>query len=216
VATSNVHELGQDKRDPYHHGALREALIDAGVQLAREGGPDAIVLREVARRIGVSPNAAYRHFHALPELLDAIADEARDELARAVEIELTQLRPTGDAQADALTYLLVSGQGYVHFALAEPGLFATAWSRPKGHSDPGEPAAGGNAIGDLLEHALGQLVAIGLLAESERATAFLTAWSAAHGLSALLLGPLRDLPAAEREAMIVDSLTLVCRGLTHR
>ena len=49
-------------RRSYRHGDLRRALLDAGVALAREGGPDAVVLREATRRAGVVPNAAYRHF----------------------------------------------------------------------------------------------------------------------------------------------------------
>ena len=49
-------------RATYRHGDLRQALLDAGLAMAREGGPDAVVLREATRRAGVSPNAAYRHF----------------------------------------------------------------------------------------------------------------------------------------------------------
>src|ERR1700755_3531565 len=111
---------------PYHHGSLRSALVDAGVQLAREGGPGAIVLREVARRIGVSPNAAYRHFADLPELSDAVADAALAALADSMRRELAAL--AGD---DPLMALLAVGRGYVHFALDEPGLFAAAFSRAK-------------------------------------------------------------------------------------
>ncbi|MGB7867270.1 MAG: TetR family transcriptional regulator, partial [Mycobacterium sp.] len=51
-----------DEKAGYHHGDLRAALIDAGLQLTRAGGPDALTIREATRRVGVSPNAAYRHF----------------------------------------------------------------------------------------------------------------------------------------------------------
>ena len=119
--------------DPgYHHGSLRAALIDAGVQLAREGGPGAIVLREVARRIGVSPNAAYRHFTDLPELSDAVADAATRCSRR---IDAGRARRVTDSD-DPLSRLWAVGRGYVHFALAEPGLFAAAFSRAKEHLDP--------------------------------------------------------------------------------
>ena len=59
-------------RRSYRHGDLRRALLDAGVALAREGGPDAVVLREATRRAGVVPNAAYRHFAGRQALLDAV------------------------------------------------------------------------------------------------------------------------------------------------
>jgi hypothetical protein len=49
-------------RTTFRHGDLRRALLMAGIELAREGGQDAIVLREATRRAGVVPNAAYRHY----------------------------------------------------------------------------------------------------------------------------------------------------------
>src|SRR6266516_6390251 len=114
------------KHTPYHHGNLRNALVQAGTELAREGGPSAIVLREAARRVGVSANAAYRHFSALPELVEAVAFEALSALARSMEAELAKCRRTGDAGQDAIDRLDAVGRGYIHFALNEPGLFATA------------------------------------------------------------------------------------------
>jgi AcrR family transcriptional regulator len=198
---------------PYHHGSLRSALIDAGVQLAREGGPAAIVLREVARRIGVSPNAAYRHFADLPELSDAVADAARAALADSMRRELTALLD-GD---DPLIALLAVGRGYVHFALEEPGLFAAAFSRAKDHMDPvHETPDGQRTASGLLHDALDGLAAAGLLAPQDRDAAVTMAWASVHGLSMLLLGPLAAISPADREPMIDATLALVCRGLTSR
>ena len=59
-------------RTTYHHGVLRAALVEAGLALAREGGPQAVVLREATRRAGVAPNAAYRHFSGHPALFEAV------------------------------------------------------------------------------------------------------------------------------------------------
>jgi len=64
------------ERSTYRHGDLRRALLEAGIQLARAGGPDAVVLREATRRAGVVPNAAYRHFASRWELLQAVRSAA--------------------------------------------------------------------------------------------------------------------------------------------
>ncbi len=63
-------------RSTYHHGDLRRALLTATFELARAGGPEAVVLREATRRVGVVPNAAYRHFADRPTLLSSVCDAA--------------------------------------------------------------------------------------------------------------------------------------------
>src|SRR5881227_386295 len=73
-------------------GAVRAALIEAGVELARAGGPDAVVLREVTRMVGVVPNAAYRHFADRDALRAAVRDEAVAELARRMADGMSQVR----------------------------------------------------------------------------------------------------------------------------
>src|SRR3546814_15850587 len=87
------------KRETYRHGDLRRALLEAAVELARKGGKDAIMLREVTRQAGVSPNAAYRHFADLKSLLNAAAMAAPAELASVMEKELARLKP-GPSKAD--------------------------------------------------------------------------------------------------------------------
>ena len=205
------------KNVPYHHGNLRRALVAAAVELAREGGPTAIVLREVARRVGVSPNAAYRHFTGLPDLLDNVAWAGLAALARSMEAELAASTPQPDARSEAINRLRAVGRGYVHFALSEPGLFATAFSH---RSEPKEPEA---CVGDsglspdqLLSEALDGLIAAGLMPVEEKAAAGTMAWAGVHGLSTLLLGPLADVPRGERELMIDATLFLIRRGLVTR
>jgi AcrR family transcriptional regulator len=209
-----------DPRPPYHHGDLRRALVAAGSELAREGGPSAIVLREAARRVGVSPTAAYRHFSALPELVGAVAAEAMSALARTMEAELAKSGLTGDPGIDALIRLGAVGRGYVHFALSEPGLFATAFSR---HPDGGSPVDGPRGTGDsglapweLLGQALDGMRDVGLLDAADREAAATHAWAAVHGLSQLLLGPLAGQDQAQRETVIDACLDLICRGLLTR
>ena len=83
----------------YHHGDLRMALIDAGLHLTRAGGPDALTIREATRRVGVSPNAAYRHFADRDELLAAVCTAAMRELAdrMAAGVALSSPLPNGSS-----------------------------------------------------------------------------------------------------------------------
>ena len=71
----DIEEISEARR-PYHHGNLRETLIDAGTELARTGGPTAVVLRAVSREANVSHNAAYRHFADHEDLLAAVSANA--------------------------------------------------------------------------------------------------------------------------------------------
>jgi AcrR family transcriptional regulator len=222
------------KHQPYHHGNLRHALVQAGIELAREGGPSAIVLREAARRVGVSPNAAYRHFSALPDLVEAVAFDALSALARSMETELAKCRPTGHAGRDAIGRLDAVGRGYIHFALSEPGLFATAFAprkttahpghapvRPGDHaaqSGDGTPGAGESGLrpGELLEQALDGMLDAGVLDAADRTIAATNAWAAVHGLSGLLLGPMAGQAPSAQETLIDAFLDLVGRGLITR
>src|ERR1700746_300198 len=104
------------ERSTYRHGDLRRALLEAGIELARHGGPDAVVLREATRRAGVVPNAAYRHFASRRERLQAVRSAARAELAAAMERELASL-PAGVDPADfARARLRAVGTAYMRFA----------------------------------------------------------------------------------------------------
>src|SRR5689334_10626149 len=152
------------RRAPYHHGNLRAALIDAGVELAREGGPDAIVVREASRRVGVSHNAAYRHFPGRDELLKAVGERCMSELAQLMERLIAEVPDDGDPLELALRRLRATGSAYVQFALTEPGLFRTAFSVP----DRLAPLGPGEGVGDsglgpygLLSAQLDRLEAVG-------------------------------------------------------
>ena len=129
MTTTKACTVGSRKpRLTYRHGDLRRALVDAGIALARGGGPDAVVLREATRRAGVVPNAAYRHFASRDELLQAVRASALAALALAMVDELHRLPPPGDAVAFARANLRAIGAAYIGFAQKEPGLFRTAFA----------------------------------------------------------------------------------------
>ena len=73
---------------PYHHGDLRRVLIDAALKLAEEGGPEAVSVREAARRAGVSPGAPFRHFDSRAALMTAVAEEAQRRFRAEIEAAL--------------------------------------------------------------------------------------------------------------------------------
>jgi AcrR family transcriptional regulator len=204
-------------RSGYHHGNLRSALVDAALELAREGGPDAVVVREASRRAGVSHNAAYRHFADRDGLLRTVCGRCMAELARLMERRIAETAPAGGELARARARLNACGRAYVEFALSEPGWFRTAFAVPAGLAwfEPGE-GVGERGLGplELVSEQLDALDAAGGVAPGRRVHAELSAWSAVHGLSTLLLdGPLRSLPDGDREQALARLLATIEHGL---
>jgi len=208
---------GPPARGTYRHGDLRRALLDAGIALARSGGPGAVVLREATRRAGVVPNAAYRHFGSRQALLQAVRSAALSALAVAMEAELGLLR-RGRRRADfARASLRAVGTGYLRFAQAEPGLFRTAFAVPedlRGVIVPGGAGNSGLNPFQLLGAALDRLVEAGVLPAERRPGAEYLAWSAVHGFAMLVIdGPLRRFTPAQTHDIGQRVLDMVEKGL---
>ena len=108
---------------PYHHGNLREVLLNAALRLISEVGPTAFTLREVARRAGVSHNAPYRHFRDRDELMAAVSTQGYGELTRAMLDAAKQ-------ESSALGRLKRAGLAYVRFALRRPEHFTVMFDTP--------------------------------------------------------------------------------------
>jgi len=208
------------RRSSYRHGDLSGALLAAGIDLARGGGPGAVVLREATRRAGVSPNAAYRHYADHRALLGAVCAAAMSQLAVAMEAELAAVPAGGPAQTARARFRAV-GAGYLRYAQDEPGLFRTAFAGVDPSGDAAPPAAVPAAHGasgltpfELLGVALDDLVAVGLLAPGRRPDAAHVAWSAVHGLAMLVIdGPLQELGTDRRAEVGRALLDMVERGL---
>jgi AcrR family transcriptional regulator len=189
----------------YHHGNLRAALIDTAVEQARAGGAAAVVLRDAARRTGVSHNAAYRHFADRVELLAEVADRGMHALEEAMRARLAGVTAEEPGRR-ARERLAETGRAYVHFALAEPGLFTVAFA---GKGTPQRVGPYG-----ILADVLDELVEAGVLPPERRPGAELTCWAAVHGFAVLALqGPLQQLPGADRERELQGLLERIGRGL---
>ena len=103
---------------PYHHGDLRRVLIEAALKLAEEGGPEAISVREAARRAGVSPGAPFRHFDSRAALMTAVAEEAQ----RRFRAEIDAALKAAPAR-DPLERFRALGLAYLRWAMKNPAHF---------------------------------------------------------------------------------------------
>ncbi|MGJ7493926.1 TetR/AcrR family transcriptional regulator [Variovorax sp. RT4R15] len=206
-------------RSSYRHGDLRRALLDAGIELARGGGPDAVVLREATRRAGVVPNAAYRHFASRLDLLREVRAAALAAVALSMETELAAAPAGGSPAEVARAGLRAIGTGYMRFARQETGLFRTAFfAEPEvlGALAAGPAAGGASGLNpfELLGAALDRMADAGVLPGERRPGAEFIAWAAVHGLAMLMIdGPLRGIPGEQVEALGQRLLDMVEKGL---
>jgi AcrR family transcriptional regulator len=190
---------------------VRSALIEAGVELARSGGPEAVVLREVTRMVGVVPNAAYRHFTDRDALLAAVRDEAVGELARRMADGMNNVRAGAHTPTGARLRLRAVGRAYLEFARTQPGLFDTAFAaadHPTGDaSDEPQPL-------EHLQAALDDLVQAGVLEPARRPDIEYPTWATVHGLAVLLRGPLGALSDREKTRLENQTLAFIGASLT--
>jgi AcrR family transcriptional regulator len=204
-------------RKTFRHGDLPRALLEAGIQLARAGGPTAVILREATRQAGVAPNAAYRHFSSHNELLQAVRAAALSSLALAIEAEIAGVQRSKVPGEQARAMLRAVGTGYLKFALMETGLFRTAFSVPdrvEGDLDAAKTGKSGLNPFQLLGSALDAMVEAGVLPQERRPGAEYLAWSAVHGLAFLIIeGPLSSASAKEVGELSERLLYMVENGI---
>jgi AcrR family transcriptional regulator len=201
MATQSAAQTRQLPRRRRPRGAVRDGLVAAGLELARAGGPDAVVLREATQMVGVVPNAAYRHFADRDQLLAAVCTAAMRELAARMAAGVGRVRGRYGDPAAARRRLRAIGRAYLEFAREEPGLFATAFAVPRqhGYDDPGGGTGQDPMPLDQLRAVLDELADAGVLSRRRRAGIEYPIWSTVHGLAVLTgQGPLRELPDATR------------------
>jgi AcrR family transcriptional regulator len=175
----------------YHHGELRDAALAEGLRLLESREAEALSLREIARNVGVSATALYRHFPDKTSLLAALACAGFDRLG----VEQARAGAGGGPLGFAAT-----GQAYVRFALDNPALFRLMFAHTPAETHPDVDSPEGSAI-RLLHDGVAQLMPEGT-ARHHQYAAMLRAWSLVHGLAMLILD--RQVDRSVAEAMIAE------------
>lgn len=199
---------------PYHHGRLRRAVIDTALQLAEESGEDRISLREVARRIGVSSGAPFRHFASHEALMQAIAEEALEALR--LQLERGQ---HGIAATDALGALKAMGCSFLDWALQHPtALRLTSARRLYRFDDSARLRA---QFGALRQHTLAvveRAQAAGYFSAAPTAQVALGLRAMVYGLARMHIDgqlPQWGVSAAAAPQTLKQTLSLLIDGLAH-
>jgi AcrR family transcriptional regulator len=169
-------------KSAYHHGALREALLEASLKVIASAGVEGLSLRAVARSAGVTHGAPYHHFPDKDALLAALATDG----FRILHEKLTRARdaagPDAGAQVEAifLAYLAFAQRHTAHFRV----MFKRDLASPEALAMATQAGAG---TFDLLTEVIRQCQHQGLAPSGDPLPLALTVWSTAHGLASLAL-----------------------------
>lgn len=164
----------ENSAERYHHGDLRSALIEEGLKRLSEGQAEDLSLRELARNVGVSATAVYRHFPDKSALLGALAAVGDERLADAFASAMAKAKPGRDA-------FNAMGRAYVRFALANPSLFRMMMSAASGKTHL-FASRGRQMLVDGIQEMGG-----GKLDKAQAEIRILRAWAIVHGLAMLML-----------------------------
>jgi len=198
------------KRDSYHHGNLREALIKAALDLIGEKGPAGFTFAEAARAAGVSPAAPYRHFRDRDALMADVALRGFERFAAALERAWDQGNPHPYRALENL------GRAYLAFARNEPAYYAAMFEAQLPPDASPELAKAGDRAFSVLRQACEALCA--LMPTDKRPPTLMMSlhvWALAHGIASLFArGDLarRKIPMAAEE-LLEAGILLYLRGL---
>ena len=168
----------KDAKGRYHHGDLRAALVAEGLRLLADSDAEHLSLREIARNVGVSATAVYRHFPDKHALLSALAFEGGEQLARQ-QMAAQEAAGGGVAGHDA------TGRVYVRFALANPALFRLMTVSAR--EGPTMDSCSGHVTGlDLLRRNVAALAASSTSKDAQHVRT-VQSWALVHGLAMLML-----------------------------
>ena len=188
---------------PYHHGALRAALLEQAERTVRERGADALSLRELAREVGVSHGAPRRHFPDRQALLDAVAEAGFDRLG-------VELRAAADGAGEEFEpRLRATAAAYVRFATRDPALLDLMFAGKHRETSGALHEAAENAFAVMLE-LIAQGQAEGALEPGEPERVGLVLFSTIQGIASLVSAGI--VQPDQLEALVVDAIAHFLRG----
>jgi AcrR family transcriptional regulator len=186
LSTYNLVKVMRSKEQPrrraYHHGDLRNALIEAGLAIVGEHGLDGLNLRAVAARVNVSHAAPYRHFTDKQALVAAIAEAGFQLLAKHLHTAL-EAGPQSPSEA-----IMIVGQTYIAFALEQRDYFRLMFSKNVGdrRAHPSLYMASKAVFNIVLETIVsGQEQQV--FSKGEAVQFAESTWAMMHGLATLLV-----------------------------
>jgi len=189
------------KRQSYHHGDLRRALINAAVDLLADEGINSLSLRQVARKVGVSHAAPYRHFEDKEALLAVVAEEGFKTFTQYLQAAVDA------ALDDPIQQYLGCGQAYVRYALDNPTHYRLMFSEfPLGETRFQTLNEVANASFEVIVDVVTRAQNQGLFRPGEARTVALAAWTQVHGLALLLMAGRLGLQSHDDIHEVTDAL----------
>jgi AcrR family transcriptional regulator len=204
------HKHGRGGRRSYHHGNLREALVDAALDLIAEKGPAGFTFAEAARQAGVSPAAPYRHFRDRDALMADVAKRGFERFAKELAAAWDEGRPNLRQAFERI------GKAYLAFARNEPAYFSAMFESGLSVSEHRELQEAGDRAFAVLRGACEALVAA--MPAARRPPAMMMAlhiWSLSHGIASLFArgdAARRKLPMAPEE-LLEAAILIYLEGL---
>ena len=159
----------------YHHGNLRSDLIAVAVQILEKRGASGLRLQSIARRLGVSQSAPYRHFANKEALLAAVAADGFQALLDAIAVEMEEAGP------DPVARYLAIGSGYVRFALSHQAHFRVMYGERPAEFSVGAVADAGRAAFTLLVRSIEACQSAGRATAGDPTWIAVQTWSLVHG-----------------------------------
>lgn len=200
---------GRSRARAYHHGDLKAALVEGALEILRTEGTEALTLRGLARHVGVSQAAPYRHFTDRRQLFAAVAERGFERLQAAMLESMGST--TGRPGLRQVAY------AYVQFALANPAEYRLMFGSEVANTEdlPSLRQTGRSVLGFVAE-GIRQLQIAGLVGEGDPMLLAITTWSTLHGLVMLTLdGQTADL-APDVDVMVEQATNVLMFGLARR